>query len=98
MKTDIVLTRTQKLILKSLRKGKAAAISRWDLAERFGMAETQVRKDLRALSKHYPVCGGYGASGYYIACNKNEIIDYNFYLSKHIAGMKFRLNAMRKFL
>lgn len=97
MKMD-VLTRTQKLILKSLKKGKRAAISRWDLAERFGMTEQAVRRDLRALCKYFPVCGGYGASGYYIACNKNEIIDYNFYLSKHIAGMKFRLNAMKRFL
>ena len=53
------LSRTQKLILSSLRKGKKAAVSRYDLANEFGMTELAVRKDLALLCNQYPICGGY---------------------------------------
>ena len=92
------LTRTQKLILGSLKKGSRAAVSRWDLANKFGMTEVAVRKDLAALCKYYPVCGGYGAAGYYIAANKQEIQAYIGSLYEHSQGIMRRIKTMRKFI
>lgn len=91
------LSRTQKLILKSLRKGKSAAVSRYDLAERFGMTEQAVRRDLASLTAIYPICGGYGTSGYYLGC-KSEVSEYIGHLTNHIKGMQHRLRSMRKFI
>lgn len=88
------LSRTQKLILSSLRKGKRAAISRYDLANEFGMTELAVRKDLALLCNQYPICGGYNSRGYYIAKNKEEIAEYMRCLLNHIKGMRHRVKLM----
>ncbi len=88
------LSRTQKLILSSLRKGKRAAISRYDLANEFGMTELAVRKDLALLCNQYPICGGYNSRGYYIAKNKEEIAEYMRCLLNHIKGMRRRVKLM----
>lgn len=88
------LSRTQKLILSSLRKGKKAAVSRYDLANEFGMTELAVRKDLALLCNQYPICGGYNNRGYYIAKNKEEIAEYMRCLLNHIKGMRHRVKLM----
>lgn len=88
------LSRTQKLILSSLRKGKKAAVSRYDLANEFGMTELAVRKDLALLCNQYPICGGYNSRGYYIAKNKEEIAEYMRCLLNHIKGMRHRVKLM----
>lgn len=88
------LSRTQKLILSSLRKGKKAAISRYDLANEFGMTELAVRRDLALLCNQYPICGGYNSRGYYIAKNKEEIAEYMRCLLNHIKGMRHRVKLM----
>lgn len=90
----MILSRTQKLILSRLKKGKGAAISRFDLANEFGMSEVAVRKDLAILCKQYPICGGYNSHGYYIARNKEEISEYMSCLQNHIKGMKHRFKIM----
>lgn len=92
------ISRTQKLILGRLKKGKNSAVSRFDLANEFGMAEAAVRKDLAVLSKFYPICGGYNSRGYYIAKNKTEIVEYMLRLENHIKGMKKRLKTMNMHL
>lgn len=92
------LTITQKLILRSLRKGKQAAISRWKLAERYGMTERAVRLDMRTLGQYFPVCGGYGAAGYYIAGNKEEMREYINALTQHRDGITERIKYVRRFL
>lgn len=88
------LSRTQKLILSRLKKGKRAAVSRFDLANEFGMSEVAVRRDLAILCKQYPICGGYSSQGYYIAKNKEEIAEYMLHLQNHIKGMKHRFKIM----
>lgn len=90
----MILSRTQKLILSRLKKGKKAAVSRFDLANEFGMTEVAVRKDLAILCKQYPICGGYNSHGYYIAKNKEEIAEYMLHLQNHIKGMKHRFKLM----
>lgn len=88
------LSRTQKLILSRLRKGKTNAVSRFELANEFGMTEVAVRRDLASLCAQYPICGGYSSQGYYIAKDKEEIAEYMLHLQNHIKGMKHRFKIM----